>query len=328
MYSEDGLLPISALQHLAYCERQCALIHIERAWEENRLTAEGRLLHERVHEHGTESRGGVRIVRGLALRSLRLGLVGIADVVEFHRDTDRAGTATEPPEPAAASDRFDGWPCADDDGDGEGRPGASADPFASDFFCLSSDQDAPESIPGESPTEKADSPAGDFSNEDTTGEEPMSYGAPIPPREPGEPPASLEDVASSEPSGAPAPLSDVGRPFPVEYKRGRAKKGDCDRIQLCAQALCLEEMLGVAVPCGALFYGSTRRRVDVEFTPALRATVEQAATRLRRLIESGRTPPAVYERGKCDRCSLADVCLPRVAASGRRARRYLESLLD
>ena len=71
MYSEDELLPLSALQHLLFCERQCALIHIEQAWEENRLTAEGRVLHERVHEADDESRGDVRIARGLRLRSLR-----------------------------------------------------------------------------------------------------------------------------------------------------------------------------------------------------------------------------------------------------------------
>ena len=88
MYTEDNLLPLSALQHLAFCPRQCALIHIEQAWSENRLTAEGRLMHERVHDGEDESRGDVRIVRGLRLRSLRLGLAGIADVVEFHRDGD------------------------------------------------------------------------------------------------------------------------------------------------------------------------------------------------------------------------------------------------
>ncbi len=88
MYSEDDLLPISALQHLAFCERQWALIHLEGAWAENRLTAEGRLLHDRPHEPETEVRGDLRIARGLQLRSLRFGLVGKADVVEFHRVED------------------------------------------------------------------------------------------------------------------------------------------------------------------------------------------------------------------------------------------------
>jgi CRISPR-associated exonuclease Cas4 len=85
LFSEDELLPISGLQHLQFCERQWGLIHIEQQWEENRLTAEGRILHERVHEAGTEARPGVVIARGLHLRSLRLGLTGQADVVEFHR---------------------------------------------------------------------------------------------------------------------------------------------------------------------------------------------------------------------------------------------------
>ena len=85
MYDEDDLLPISALQHLVFCERQCALIHIEGAWAENMLTAQGRKLHERAHEAETVMREGVRTCRGLRLRSLRLGLTGQADVVEFHR---------------------------------------------------------------------------------------------------------------------------------------------------------------------------------------------------------------------------------------------------
>ena len=84
MFLEDDLLPISGLQHLQFCERQWGLIHLEQQWEENRLTAEGRILHERVHDAGTEARPGVIVARGLHLRSLRLGLTGQADVVEFH----------------------------------------------------------------------------------------------------------------------------------------------------------------------------------------------------------------------------------------------------
>ena len=86
-YSEDALLPLSALQHLLFCERQCALIHIERIWEDNPLTIEGSHQHKWVHEElpRREVHGDVLILRGLALRSLKLGLVGVADVVEFHR---------------------------------------------------------------------------------------------------------------------------------------------------------------------------------------------------------------------------------------------------
>lgn len=84
MFAEADLLPISALQHLLFCPRQCALIHIERIWRENRLTAEGHILHERAHIPGVERKGGVRVEFALPLRSLRLGLAGVADVVEFH----------------------------------------------------------------------------------------------------------------------------------------------------------------------------------------------------------------------------------------------------
>lgn len=85
MYAEDALLPISALQHLAFCERQWALIHLEQQWAENLLTAEGRVMHERTHGEESESQGNLRIVRGLRVRSLRYGLVGVADTVEFVR---------------------------------------------------------------------------------------------------------------------------------------------------------------------------------------------------------------------------------------------------
>ena len=174
MYTEDDLLPLSALQHLIFCERQCALIHIEQAWAENLFTAEGRIMHERVHEEGRESRGDIRVEHGLSLRSLRLGLIGKADVVEFHR-----------------------W------------KGGS------------------------------------------------------------------------------------WLPFPVEYKRGKPKKDNSDRVQLCAQALCLEEMLNIAVPEGALFYGKNRRRAEVVFDIPLRKETEDAAIRLHELIASGRTPKPV-----------------------------------
>lgn len=213
MYTEDDLLPISALQHLLFCERQCALIHIERAWAENRLTVEGRRLHDKVHGGPDESRhardGPVRIVRGLPLRSLRLGLSGQADVIELHAPLD-----------------------------GRGPP----------------------------------------------------------------------------------------RPFPVEYKRGRPKAHDADRVQLCAQALCLEEMLGVEVLAGALFYGRTRRREEVAFGAGLRALTEQTAQRLRELLRGGRTPPAIREP-RCRNCSLRELCLPAATAGGRSAASYLRRAL-
>lgn len=201
MFSDSDLLPISALQHLAYCPRQCALIHIERLWAENQLTAQGRLLHERSHREETRKQGSRVIARGAAIRSLSLGLFGQADVVEFH--------------------------------------------------------------------------------------------------EPGQ------------------------VPFPVEYKRGRPKSHDADRIQLCAQALCLEEMLQREVPAGAIYYGKTRRRVEVIFDGALRDLTCAKIQELRELLQSQRTPSARYEKGKCGRCSLKRLCMPEVLEGSESASRYL-----
>jgi CRISPR-associated exonuclease Cas4 len=202
MFEEADLLPLSGLMHLLFCERRWALIHLERLWEENVFTAEGRVLHEKVDEGGAGVREGVRIARGLPLRSLRLGLIGRADVVEF----------PPPPEP----------------------------------------------------------------------------------------------------------------PFPVEYKRGKPKPDESDEAQLCAQALCLEEMLGMAVPRGALFYGLPRRRTVVEFRSELRSVVEQAAARMHELARSGHTPPGEYEK-KCRGCSLFDVCLPRAVRPDRSVADWLEN---
>src|SRR5262249_45820695 len=101
------------------------------------------------------------------------------------------------------------------------------------------------------------------------------------------------------------------RILPIEYKRGRPKESDCDRVQLCAQALCLEEMLGRPIGFGELFCGRVRRRVRVELSPVLRQSTTEAARRLHELIRAGITPRAEPGR-KCDRCSLRDVCLPRL----------------
>jgi CRISPR-associated exonuclease Cas4 len=207
MYTEDDLLPLSGLQHLIFCERQCALIHMEQAWVENRLTAEGRIMHERVHSADRESRGDIRVEYGMPFRSLKLGLVGKADVVEFHKKRQEDG----------------------------------------EEFWL---------------------------------------------------------------------------PFPVEYKRGRPKKDNSDRVQLCAQALCLEEMLALQVSNGALFYGKTRRRLDVAFELSLREETRHAAQRFHELVKEARTPKAVYKK-QCDRCSMLDLCLPRTTGKNRSINRYL-----
>ncbi|RMH19605.1 MAG: CRISPR-associated protein Cas4 [Acidobacteria bacterium] len=222
MFSEDSLVPISALQHLVFCERQAALIYLERQWADNRLTVEGSHLHAHADELGrrSETRGEVRICRGLALRSLRLGLVGRADVVELLRL----------PEAEAASG------------------------------------------------------------------------------------AALPGVAGR------------WRPFPVEYKRGKPKRDTSDKVQLCAQALCLEEMLDVAVPEGALYYGRRKRRYPVSFDAAMRQHTEATIQRLHRLFASGQTPRAKREP-KCSRCSLLRLCLPDAMAPERSAAGYLEGAL-
>ena len=179
-------LPLSALQHWLFCPRQCALIHVERLWEENRLTAEGRVLHERADQGHPESRDGARVLRSVAVASEGHHLHGIADVVEMRR----------------------------------------------------------------------------------------------------------------------------GVPLPVEYKRGRPKAHRADEVQLCAQALCLEEMTGRAVPEGALFYGKNRRRKAVAMDDDLRALTLSVATEARAALDTGALPPPVYDPRRCEACSMQELCRP------------------
>jgi len=211
MFSEEQLLPISALQHLAFCPRQWGLIYLEQVWSENRFTAEGRHLHEKTHEAGTEDRPGIHIVRGLKLQSLRLGLVGQADVVEFHQ----AESGVELPKAMGL------W-----------------------------------------------------------------------------------------------------RPFPVEYKRGKAKPDNCDRVQLCAQAMCLEEMLDAKIEYGAIFYGRPRRRERVKFSRSLRQETTSLAEELHGLYETRTTPKAKYQK-KCKSCSLYEICMPKVTGISKNVQHYL-----
>lgn len=203
-------IPLSALQHAVYCLRQAALIHLERMWAENVPTAEGRVLHLAADEPGRRKVRGVRRVNALPLASRRLGIAGVADLVEF-----RTGPAGE-------------------------------------------------------------------------------------------------------------------TPFPIEIKRGRPKAHEADRVQLCAQALCLEEMSGQPVPDGALFYAQLRRREPVAFDAALRTLTETTILNLRDILASGRTPPPVYSAGLCGRCSLIELCRPKIAARPARAwrQRALAALLD
>ena len=206
--SERAFVALSGLQHLVFCERQAALIHVERQWQEDAATAAGRVLHERADLPGKDVRPGARVERAVLLACERLGIQGRADVVEYHRDAQAPG----------------GW-----------------------------------------------------------------------------------------------------RPFPVEYKRGKVKHLLADQVQLCAQALCLEEMHGLPVPDGALFYGESHRRVPVDFDAALRARTEEAARRLHELITTGVTP-RVPRQPKCARCSLESLCLPDVSGTEGSAARYLARL--
>ena len=219
MFAEDELLPLSGLQHLLYCERRAYLVHAEMAWRENAATAEGRVVHDHAHAGGMETRGDVRTARSLRLRSLTLGLIGIADIVEFHRLSDGA----------------------------------------------------------------------------------------------------LGGCALSGISGR-------WQPFPVEYKRGILRHEPGYAVQLCGQACCLEEMLQVAIPAGALFYGASHKRLDVPCDAALRAMTATSAQRLREILAFPEAPLPVND-ARCRECSMRPVCLPSVV-SRRSARAYLHQCIE
>lgn len=204
MYTEDNFIQLSALQHFIFCKRQCALIHIEQAWSENVLTAEGKIMHEKAHEDYSENTAGIKIVRGMPLRSFELGLSGKADIVEFHKIKEK-----------------NSWV-----------------------------------------------------------------------------------------------------PFPIEYKHGKPKSDDSDKIQLCAQALCLEEMMNVRVFNGALFYGRTRRRLNVTFDDILRKKTIDSATKLHNFIKEGKTPTPIYNT-KCKSCSFFNECLPKIISKKISVDKYL-----
>ena len=111
-------------------------------------------------------------------------------------------------------------------------------------------------------------------------------------------------------------------PFPVEYKRGKPKADDCDTVQLCAQALCLEEMLSVEVRAGALFYGKTRRRHDVAFDAELRARTTETARQLHEFVARAETPQPDF-RKKCESCSFFDACMPKVIGGRMVVEKYI-----
>jgi CRISPR-associated exonuclease Cas4 len=201
MFSESDLVMISALEHWSYCPRQCALIHLEQTFDENIYTIQGHMLHERVDEETGELRGSVRIERAVPLWSKRLGLVGRADVVEFHGQ----------------------------------------------------------------------------------------------------------------------------QPFPVEYKAGSRRKWGHDDLQLCAQALCLEEMTGQPVRRGAIYHLGSRHRREVVFDDALRQHVVEAVADIRQMLATGVLPLPVND-ARCKHCSLIDSCLPSVIGEAGRVRALQASL--
>ncbi|MCC5857185.1 MAG: CRISPR-associated protein Cas4 [Ectothiorhodospiraceae bacterium] len=205
---ETDHIPLSALQHYLYCPRQCALIHVERQWAENRLTAEGGVVHGRVDTEAQRRRDGVRYVTSLPLTSERLGLIGVADLLE------------------------------------------------------------------------------------------------------------LDDRNASR------------RITPVEYKRGKPKGHRADEVQLCAQALCLEEMFQVDIPSGALYYDQRRRRTSVAFDDELRALTEHTALAARAMILNCRTPPPHYSTKLCGSCSLAEICQPKRLSRKTRVQSWLKRTLE
>lgn len=219
MFEEDDLVPLSALQHFLFCDRQAGLIHIDRVWVDNALTVEGKRLHETVDAMEPELKRGNVIRRGVALRSFRLGVTGKADLLEF-------------------------------------RP-----------------------------------------------------------------------VAGDAPGVSVSGLDGRWRVVPVEYKRGRPKNHRADEIQLCAQAICLEEEFGAGLTFGYLFYGRTRRRARVDFDEDLRRLTESTAFALHRMLRSGRVPVR-RRQTKCKNCSLLDVCLPPGRRALSSARSYLDLVFD
>ena len=210
MYAEDDLIQISALQSAFFCERQYALIHLEQEWEENRFTAEGRVLHERIDVEHHESRRLFRQEYGMAVRSLQWGLTGKCDLVEI-------------------------WYTKD---------------------------------------------------------------------------GIVEKVS------------------PVEFKRGRKKTDDTDRVQLCGQVLCLEEMFGIVIEGGQFYYLQERRRVSEVIDAPIRKKTVALIERVMNIRKIGETPSAKYEKRKCDNCAQMNLCMPKTAGAGRKnVKRFIENQL-
>lgn len=116
-------------------------------------------------------------------------------------------------------------------------------------------------------------------------------------------------------------------PSPIEYKRGREKRDHSDETQLCAQAMCLEEMLSTRISRGYLFYGEARHRVEIEFTSELRTLVEDMSAEMHNYFSQGYTPKVKTHKG-CRSCSLADICLPKLQEKVVAASRYIKQNIE
>ena len=117
------------------------------------------------------------------------------------------------------------------------------------------------------------------------------------------------------------------KPYPVEYKHGQPKSDDCDLVQLCAQAMCLEEMLGIEVSEGAMYYHKIRRRLKVVFDSKVRAATLEVAERMRLAFAKGVTTKALYTK-KCEGCSLIDICLPKISKVDNAVEKYMEGIFE
>ena len=214
-YSEDDYLLLSGIQHFAFCQRQWALIHIEEQWQENLLTVEGDIIHEKAHNDNiVEKRGSLFITHGMHIASRELGIVGVCDVVEFHENENGI---------------------------------------------------------------KIFKHKGNF------------------------------------------------QPLPVEYKRGKPKTGNCDELQLCAQAMCLEEMLACEIYEGYLFYNEINHRVKVEFSEELRSDVWKITGQMHELYKRQYTPK-VKTGSFCRSCSINELCLPDLCKNIN-VKDYIERML-
>ncbi|MGE5472600.1 MAG: CRISPR-associated protein Cas4 [Ignavibacteriales bacterium] len=217
-YTDEDLLALSGIQHYAFCPRQWALIHIEKQWNENLRTVEGKQLHKRVDNPDFfEARGDVLTARAVPVSSYNLGLFGVADVVEFYAD-EKGITLT-------------------------GRKGKW--------------------LPG-----------------------------------------------------------------PVEYKRGSPKKDIIDEVQLCAQAICLEEMLCTNIEYGYIFYGETKHRTKAIFNEGLRKQVQSLSEQMHKTFERQYTPKVSTKKKSCNACSLVDVCVPEIGNKQKSVGKYVRDYLE